>query len=94
MAARTLVSTARFRRAYRRLQSQDQELVDRSLLQLADYLRTGHASVGLGVRKLGDGVFEVRAGLALRVVYEDEGRKVALALLGGHDDVRRFLRQQ
>ncbi len=94
MAERVFVSTAWFRRAYRRLQSQDQEIVDRALLRLADYFRTGRASVGLGVKKFGDGVLEARAGLALRVVYVDEGTKVVLALLGSHDDVRRFLRRQ
>ena len=91
---RALVSTARFRRTYSRLQTSDQQLVDHTLLQLAQYLETRHAAVGLGVKKLGPGLFEVRVGLALRIVYVEEGAQIVRALLGSHDEVRRFLRQQ
>ena len=50
--------------------------------------------MGLGLKKLGPGVFEARAGLGLRIVYVEEGNRMMLALLGNHDEVRRFLRQQ
>ena len=92
--SRTLISTARFRRAYHRLHLSDQGLVDHALVQLIAYLETRQASVGLGVKKLAPGVFEVRAGLALRMVYVEEESHVVLALLGHHDDVHRFLRRQ
>lgn len=91
--ARVIVSTARFRKAYHRLQVADQTLVDHALRQLAVALETRHAAVGLGLKKLGPSVFEVRAGLALRIVYIEEGPQVILALLGTHDEVRRFLRR-
>ncbi len=91
---RLLVSTARFRRAYSRLQTAEQALVDHTLQQLGAYFETGHAPVGLGMKKLGVGIFEVRAGLALRIVYVQEGQTVVLALLGDHDEVRRFLKRQ
>ncbi|MBI4563231.1 MAG: hypothetical protein HY716_00870 [Planctomycetes bacterium] len=91
---RVLVSTDRFRRAYHKLAEPQQRLVDEALRQLAQVLKSNHTPVGLGLKKLGPGVFEVRAGLALRIVYVQEGSKVALALLGNHDDVRRFLRRQ
>ena len=89
-----LVYTARFGRAYRRLQEPDQRLVDHALAGLAAYIETGHGAMGLGVKKLGPGVFELRAGLGLRIVYVEEGSRVMLALLGNHDEVRRFLRRQ
>ncbi len=92
--ARTLVHTVRFRRAYRRLHGEDQQLVDRAVIQLTHYLETGHASVGLGVKKLIPAVYEVRVGLALRIVYVEGETKVYLALLGHHDEVRRFLKRQ
>ncbi len=91
---RVLIYTARFRRAYHRLQEPDQRLVDHALAGLAGYLNTGHAATGLGLKKLGPGVFEARVGLGLRIVYMEEGDRVMLALLGHHDEVRRFLRQQ
>ncbi len=92
--SRVLVDTAWFRRAYYRLQEPDQHLVDRALTGLAEYLETGRAAMGLGLKKLGPGVFEARAGLGLRIVYVEEGNRVMLALLGNHDEVRRFLRRQ
>ena len=91
---RPLVSTERFERAYRRLNSLDQQIVDGAVFRLARYLETRQASVGLGVKKLGTGIFEVRVGLSLRIVYIKEGPKVFLALLGNHDEVRRFLSRQ
>ena len=86
--------TARFRRAYYRLQEPDQHLVAHVLAGLAAYLETGRAPIGLGLKKLGPGVFEARAGLGLRIVYVEEGNRMMLALLGHHDEVRRFLRRQ
>ena len=92
--SRVLVSTAKFRRAYHRLQETDQNLVNHTLERLSEYLETGRAAVGLGMKKLGPEIFEVRVGLSLRIVYVEEGAEVFLALLGNHDEVRRFLRRQ
>ena len=92
--ARAVVLTARFRRAYHRLHAADQEIADHALRQLAVHLKTRRASVGLGAKKLGPGLYEARAGLALRLVYVEEGPQIVVALLGTHDDVRRFLKQQ
>mgnify|MGYP001607347341 FL=1 len=89
-----MVYTARFRRAYHRLQGPDQHLVDHALAGLAEYLETGRAAMGLGLKNLGPGGFEARAGLGLRIVYVEDGNRVMLALLGNHDEVRRFLRRQ
>ena len=91
---RVLVPTKRFTRAYRRLAARDQELVDQAIQSLRGYLDTGQAAAGLGITKLGPGVFEARAGLALRLVYVEEGSEAVLVLLGNHDEVRRFLRRQ
>ncbi|HBH96441.1 MAG TPA: hypothetical protein DDX89_01435 [Candidatus Omnitrophica bacterium] len=92
--ARHLVSTEKFRRAYRRLSASNQQLVEKALEQLGGYLKTGLAPVGLGITKLAPGVFEVRAGLDVRIVYVEEGPRCFLALLGDHDEVRRFLKRQ
>ena len=92
--ARILVSTSRFRRRYQELDDPDRRRVDDALLRLGEYLAGGHASAGLGLKKLASGIFEARAGLALRIVYVEEGARIIPALLGNHDEVRRFLRRQ
>ena len=81
-----------FQRAYSRLTESEHDLVKKSLRILQRYFKTGQAPIGLGLKKLGSGVYEFRAGFALRGVYVEEGQTVVLALLGTHDEVRRFLR--
>ncbi len=91
--ARQLIVKAGFHRAYDKLSSGERELVKKALRFLEEYLRTGQAPAGLGLKKLGPGVYEFRAGLALRGVYVEEGLALALALLGSHEAVRRFLKR-
>ena len=81
-------------RAYRRLNEADQGLVDSALGHFRNYLQTGHAPVGLGIKHVGGRTYELRVSLALRIVYVIEGDVVALSLLGNHDEVHRFLRRQ
>ena len=91
---RQVVTKARFLCAYHRLSDADQGLVDSALRHFQDYLQTGQAPVGLGIKHVGGRTYELRVNLALRIVYVIEGHEVALSLLGHHDEVRRFLRQQ
>ncbi len=91
--ARTFVVKASFQRTYDRLASAERDRVKKSLEQLRSYLQGGEAPLGLGVRRLGPGIYEFRIGLALRGVYIDEGDQLVLTLLGSHDQVRRFLRR-
>lgn len=89
-----VVITRRFQQAYRRLTPPEQDLVDAALRQLQTYLQAGSAPVGLGLKRLHRRTYEVRAGLALRLVYVVEGNTVYVALLGRHDEVQRFLKNQ
>ena len=89
---RRLIATPRFRRSYSRLQKLQQQLVDAAIVGLEEYLRTRRAPVGLGVKKLGGGIFEARVNRSLRIIYLDEGTEITLAVLGSHDEVRRFLK--
>ena len=89
--ARQFVVKAGFQRAYDRLERAERELVKKALGFLQRYFQTGQASAWLGLKKLAPGIFEIRAGLSLRMIYVEEGPLVVLALLGSHDEVRRFL---
>jgi mRNA-degrading endonuclease RelE of RelBE toxin-antitoxin system len=51
-----------------------------------------HRHLGLGLRKLQRGHYEVRLGLGQRLVFEDRGDTLHFKLFGGHDAVRRFLK--
>ena len=91
---RSLVAKAEFMRAYHRLSEREQRLVDEALRRFQHYLRTNEAPVGLGLKHLAERTYEFRAGLALRIVYVAEKDQRVLALLGNHEEVRRFLRRQ
>jgi mRNA-degrading endonuclease RelE of RelBE toxin-antitoxin system len=91
--ARQIILKASFQRAYHRLSPAERDRVKKALRLLQDYLDTGYAPIGLGLKKLGSGVYEFRVGLALRGVYVEEGSLLALVLLGSHDEVRRFLKR-
>ena len=90
---RQLVVKTSFQRLYDRLSPTERERVKKALRLLQESFQSGHAPAGLGLKKLGQGVYEFRAGLALRGIYVEEGPLVVLTLLGSHDDVRRFLKR-
>ena len=92
--ARQFTVKARFQQRYDRLTPPEQLLVKKSLGQFQHYLDTGEMALGLGLRKLGSGVYEFRAGLALRILSVEEGALVVLDFLGSHDEVRRFLKRR
>ena len=51
-----------------------------------------HAHSGAGVRKLKGRWYEVRAGLALRLVFRECEDCLSFEFMGNHDDVQRFLK--
>lgn len=85
--------TERFQRSVRGLDDDRRAAVFDALLALPRVLGDPHAHAGLGVRKLhGSGIWEARVGLDLRMVFALQPDVLTLVHVGGHEDVRRFLR--
>ena len=63
-----------------------------ALVELADAFGQPHSHGGIGIRKLGDGLFECRGSLALRFVFENRSEGLFVFFLGDHAEVRRLLR--
>jgi mRNA-degrading endonuclease RelE of RelBE toxin-antitoxin system len=64
------------------------------LLQIPRAFRNLHEHTGLSPRKIhASGVWEVRAGLHLRVAFKLQGDAAVILLLGSHDEIQRFLRR-
>ena len=63
-----------------------------ALCELAESFGQPHAHSGLGIRKLGNKLFECRAGLALRFVFQDRPTDLFVAFLGSHDEIKALLR--
>ena len=51
-----------------------------------------HLHAGLGARKLSRLHYEMRVGLALRLIFMDQPDGLKFVFLGNHDQVRRFLK--
>lgn len=63
-----------------------------ALCDLAEAFGQPHVHSGLGIRKLGNRLFECRAGIALRFVFQDRPADLFVSFLGNHDEVRALLR--
>ena len=64
-----------------------------ALLHLLDSFARPHVHAGLGIRKLTNGIFECRFGLALRFVFQDRESDLYVRLLGNHDEIKALLRR-
>jgi len=84
-------TTAPFRRALKSLSEPDFGLVSKALLKLPETFGHPHAHVGL--RKLRGAFYELRAGLALRILFRRDADTLTLLVLGTHDEIKRFLAQ-
>ena len=51
-----------------------------------------HTHGGVGIRALGQGLYECRYGLSLRLVFAAYDGLLYFHIVGTHDEVRRFLR--
>lgn len=82
----------RFRRQCRAASSQDRAAILKLILDLENALSNPQEYTGLGLRKLhSSGIWEARAGLALRALFRLDKDEVIFVSLGNHDKVKRFL---
>ena len=64
-----------------------------ALCELAEGFGRPHVHSGLGIRKLGERLFECRGTLGLRFVFQDRPPDVFVTFLGNHDEVKALLRR-
>jgi hypothetical protein len=48
---------------------------------------------GLGIRKLGNKLFECRGNRDLRFIFQDRASDLFVSFLGNHDEIRTLLRR-
>jgi mRNA-degrading endonuclease YafQ of YafQ-DinJ toxin-antitoxin module len=89
-----VVLTERFQRDVRTLAEDQRAAVFEAILALPRAVGEPHVHAGLGLRKLHrTGIWEVRVGLGLRLVFGLQPDLLTLVRAGSHDDVRRYLRE-
>ena len=60
--------------------------------QIQTLFDTGQLPTGLGLKPLRADCWEVRAGLADRIIFRRTGGLVEFLLVGNHDEIRQFLK--
>lgn len=63
-----------------------------ALVELADTFGQPHSHSGIGIRKLGDRLFECRGNLALRFLFENRSEDLFVFFLGNHTEIQELLR--
>ena len=90
---RKVVALPSFKSTAKKLSPTDKEQLAESLGKFNNFVLSGNAPVGLGFKKINHDKYEFRAGLRLRVVVKVEVDTYYLVLVGGHDDIKRYLRK-
>jgi hypothetical protein len=63
-----------------------------ALCDLSEAFGRPHVHSGLGIRKLGERLFECRGSLTLRFIFQGRPADLFISFLGSHDEVKALLR--
>ena len=63
-----------------------------ALCELTESFGKPHVHSGLGIRKLGEKLFECRANLALRFIFQDRPSDLFVSFVGNHDEIKALLK--
>lgn len=85
--------TKAFLDTFKSIGAQRQKRVTKSLTQLDLMLTAKESPIGLGLKQLKGGIWEIRAGLADRILFTKEEDLVSLLIIGNHDDIKRYLKR-
>lgn len=63
-----------------------------ALCELIESFGRPHVHSGLGIRKLGNKLFECRGSIALRFIFQDRPEDLFVSFLGNHDEIKALLK--
>ena len=87
-----LLLTERFQKDVSNLSQVERARIFETLLRIPATLKDPHRHAGIGIRKLHrSGIYEARIGLGLRLVFALQSPNLILAMVGSHDQVRRYI---
>lgn len=85
--------TERFQKDVGSLETTERATVFEVILGIPKIIGAVHQHAGLGLRKIHPtGIWEVRVGLGLRLVFALASNTLTLVRVGNHDEVRRYLK--
>lgn len=71
---------------------QEQQIINRTIEDIKQYLETNQASHGLRIKELFEKIYEGRINIHLRIAFFRDKDMVKFFCLGSHDDIRRCLK--
>ena len=80
-----------FERSLKQLTTEDKKALGRALETFNSFALSGRLPYGFRFKKLGPAQYEFRVDIRLRVLVKEEPGIYYLALVGNHNDVRRYL---
>ena len=81
-----------FLRLYKKLPSGVRDKVNEAINDLISGIERGQVSSGLGLKRLTGDIWEARVDIDLRISFEMTGDLVKFLMVGGHDEIKRFLK--
>jgi mRNA-degrading endonuclease RelE of RelBE toxin-antitoxin system len=88
----TIYTHKSYLRALKMIPKADQTNINAAIARLVGIIGNPHQHSGAGVRRLHPGIFEIRVGLRLRVLFTVRADKIFLHTAGDHDQVQAWLR--
>ena len=88
----TVEYLASYDRAFRKLPTATQHQTITAIDRLLDYFLTGQRPHGLGLKRLYKQYWEIRVGLAIRVLFELGRDRLTFIIVGNHEEIHRWLR--
>jgi len=71
---------------------QEQEIINRTIEDIRQYLEINQAPYGLRIKKLSEKIYEGRINIHLRLAFFRDKDVVKFFCLGSHNDIRRCLK--
>lgn len=90
---RQLAVSEHFQKQLKKLPVPDREKALTALKELLGFLEKGPIPAGYGFKKINGDKYELRVDIRKRIVMKAEGDLLICHLIGGHDEVRRYLRE-
>jgi hypothetical protein len=84
----------RLQRCVRRLADRELMSVHAAMHGTAEVFGRPHVHGGGGIQRLRDNLYECRAGLGLRLLFERHGDELLFVFAGNHDEVKAYLKNR
>lgn len=81
-----------FDRTYRKLDRKDRVLAALAIESLLNGLEAGKMPAGLGLKRLGGDLWEVRADIRIRIAFRMSRDRIEFGLVGTHEGVKNYIK--